>query len=257
MQRSVTHVVDLLHVWRTTLLMISLTLLSSLPRCTGAESNQSWWPQTQDDNDLMTKISRPDTENWPRSLNKINTDDRAECERNFCVVDSHDQDNSICSDFESCQPSKATGVPLPEIDTQRETFALRRSSCVRPESDEDEREGDLDMRAFWHHAGLLAHGTINVRAVIPRTRRASICAAICSKDAECSSFAFSFIERQCILLRAAQLTLCDPAADALCTDSSNALLDQISLFSGSRCRHAVFFFEDYDSYCSSDPSGSS
>lgn len=108
-------------------------------------------------------------------------------------------------------------------------------------------------RAFWRHPGLLAYGTvapIKTGDVIPSTREASSCAALCVNDLECTTFAFSFLERLCFLLSDAQLTLCDPEVSTSCSTKSNALLDQLSVI--SRCRYCVFYQEDASSlYCAS------
>ena len=65
-------------------------------------------------------------------------------------------------------------------------------------------------RAFWHHPGMLPYGNVTIKTVIPSTREASTCAALCSNDAECLTFAYSFLERLCFLFTDAQMNLCDP-----------------------------------------------
>ena len=122
-------------------------------------------------------------------------------------------------------------------------FAGASSAFARPLSGQD--------RAFWHHPGLLTHGRVTIKAVISSTREASTCAALCSSDSECSTFAFSFLERLCFLMREAQLHLCDPESSPSCREKNSMLLDQVSR--SARCRYCVFYQEDTALlYCASN-----
>jgi cysteine-rich repeat protein len=106
-------------------------------------------------------------------------------------------------------------------------------------------------RAFWHHTGLLTYGRVAIKTVISSTREASTCAALCSSDSECSTFAFSFLERLCFLMKDAQLHLCDPDTSSSCREKSSLLLDQVSR--SARCRYCVFYQEDSTLlYCASN-----
>ena len=92
------------------------------------------------------------------------------------------------------------------------------------------------------------YGNVTIKTVKPSTREASTCAALCSNDAECLTFAYSFLERLCFLLTDAQLSLCDPEVSDSCSIKSNSLLEQVSQI--SRCRYCVFYHEDIsDLYC--------
>ena len=105
-------------------------------------------------------------------------------------------------------------------------------------------------RAFWHQPGLLSYGNVTIKSVISSTREASTCAALCSNDPDCSTFAFSFLERLCFLLSNAELTMCDPEVSTTCSEKNNELLTQVSVI--SRCRYCVFYYEDVESlYCAS------
>jgi hypothetical protein len=103
-------------------------------------------------------------------------------------------------------------------------------------------------RTCWQHVikdtvtGMLAHGHVIIKAVVPRTREAAMCAALCARDFGCTSFAFSFLERQCFLLSHAQLATCDPSESPACSDTSSALQRQLSSF--ARCLFCEFFEED-------------
>ena len=90
-------------------------------------------------------------------------------------------------------------------------------------------------RAFYKHAGLLSYGSIKIKTVIHSTLEASTCAALCVNDAECSTFAFSFLERLCFILTDAQLSLCNSSMSAACLERNSELRDQLSQI--SRCRH--------------------
>ena len=97
------------------------------------------------------------------------------------------------------------------------------------------------QRAAGAGAGWLTHGHVTVKTVV-RTREAATCAALCAaRDSGCTSFAFSFLERQCFLLSEAKLAVC-PAAAPACSDTSSALQRHLSTF--ARCRFCVFFEED-------------
>ena len=108
-----------------------------------------------------------------------------------------------------------------------ETLQRAHRTCWRP-------EGTV--------TGMLTHGHVTIRAVVPRTREAAPCAALCARDSGCTSFAFSFLERQCFLLSDAQLAACDPAESPACSDTSSALQRQLSSF--ARCHFCEFFEED-------------
>ena len=108
-------------------------------------------------------------------------------------------------------------------------------------------------RTCWRHpegtvSGMLTHGHVTIKAVVPRTREAATCAAFCARDSGCTSFAFSFLERQCFLLSEAQLAACDPAESPACSDTSSALQRQLS--SLARCHFCEFFEEDTSSLLS-------
>ena len=108
-----------------------------------------------------------------------------------------------------------------------ETLRRAHRTCWRP-------EGTV--------TGMLTHGHVTIKAVVSRTREAATCAALCARDSGCTSFAFSFLERQCFLLSDAQLAACDPAESPACSDTSSALQRQLSSF--ARCHFCEFFEED-------------
>ena len=104
------------------------------------------------------------------------------------------------------------------------------------------------QRATGAGPGWLTHGHVTVKSVVPRTREAATCAELCGADWGCTSFAFSFLERQCFLLSEARLAVC-PVASPACSDTSSALQRHLSTF--ARCRFCVFFEEDTSSRDSS------
>ena len=86
-----------------------------------------------------------------------------------------------------------------------------------------------------------AHGEAEITRVISGTREANTCAEKCASEDGCFTFAFSFIERRCILMSDAQLFACDPedSESASCSHKSRTLLDQISRV--ARCRLCEFY----------------
>jgi hypothetical protein len=169
-------------------------------------------------------------------------------------------------------------------------YELRRNSCVKARHQgADSDVADMPVPAFWQYSQGLTYGQVTqVSCVATQIREASTCAALCSKDAICSSFAFSFIERVCFLLGDARLSMCDPQQDkdsASCSAKNKDLLDQLSATSSAvpsssssscssivsastrspqpssspQCRHCVFYQQDLIDdegpyYCGNSPS---
>ena len=130
------------------------------------------------------------------------------------------------------------GALLPAFDAASTASARGRSSA------------SFMDRAFWHHPGLKTYGNVTIKMVISSTREASTCAALCVNDPECTTFAFSFLERLCFLLSDVELALCDPQISTSCSAKNNALLAQVSII--SRCRYCIFYQEDSSLlYCAS------
>jgi len=108
-----------------------------------------------------------------------------------------------------------------------------------------------EARAYWHHPGLLSYGNVTVKTVVPSTREASTCAALCASDEECATFAFSALERLCFLFSDAALSFCDPTRSGTCLEKSDELLARLALVSA--CRYCTFFRADSEAlYCGSN-----